>query len=146
MSEVKHMTPEEIEAMRADMAAGTQGPWRCYMTTNGGKLIGIGDAEGGGVADCGFGLWRDGKERAANARRIANVPLMEAYILAQAEESDGRPCSMDVFAAQLFSDCDDKHDRSDAINHWLYGSWDEALAYLTPTGRAAIAKAMGTTP
>ena len=139
MSEVKHMTPEEIEAMRADMAAGTQGPWRlwkcpcghascdCYGTTNGNFPAGSGYA-------------------LPDARRVQRIPAMEAYILAQAEESDGRPCSMDVFAAQLFSDCDDKHDRSDAINHWLYGSWDEALAYLTPTGRAAIAKAMGTTP
>jgi len=58
--------------------------------------------------------------------------------MAAPEEGDGRPCSMDVFAAQLFVECGDHFDRSEAITHWLYGAWDEALSYLTPAGRAAI--------
>lgn len=54
--------------------------------------------------------------------------LMEAA--SKAEPSDGRPCSMDVFAAALFDECDDHYDCADAIKEWLHGGWKEALSYL----------------
>ena len=43
---------------------------------------------------------------------------------------DGRPCSMDKFVADLHEVTDDAYDRDEAITHWLYGDWDEAMAYL----------------
>lgn len=52
----------------------TPGPWKVYRTTDGIAIIGIGDADGGGVTDPNFGLWRTGKEREANARLIASAP------------------------------------------------------------------------
>ncbi|AFH19783.1 hypothetical protein F406_gp032 [Agrobacterium phage 7-7-1] len=43
---------------------------------------------------------------------------------------DGRPCAMDKFVADLHEATDDTFERDEAITHWLYGSWDEAMAYL----------------
>ena len=56
------------------MSAHTPGPWRVFTTPDGRKLIGIGDVEGAGVTDCGFGLWGSGDELHANARLIAAAP------------------------------------------------------------------------
>jgi len=57
----------------------TKGPWKVYFTKDGGKIIGIGDAEGAGVTDPHFGLWSSGEEQEANARLIAAAPdLLEA--------------------------------------------------------------------
>lgn len=57
----------------------TPGPWRLFMTTDGRKLIGIGESTGEGIADHGFGTWRSGEEQLANARLIAAAPdLLEA--------------------------------------------------------------------
>ncbi|MBP2613050.1 hypothetical protein [Agrobacterium pusense] len=52
--------------------------------------------------------------------------------------SDGRPCSMDVFVAALFEDCDDHFDRADAIEEWLHGDWEAALSYLEDEARERI--------
>lgn len=52
----------------------TPGPWRVFMTPDGNRVAGIGEAGGEGVADAGFGLWRDGPEAEANARLIAAAP------------------------------------------------------------------------
>ena len=57
------------------MAEHTPGPWRVFTTKDGTKVIGIGELNGAGVADCGFGVWRGGsKEALANARLIAAAP------------------------------------------------------------------------
>jgi hypothetical protein len=58
----------------------TPGPWKVYTAKNGGKIIGIGDAEGGGVTDPNFALWRAGKEQQANARLIAAAPDLLAAL------------------------------------------------------------------
>lgn len=56
-------------------AQHTPGPWKVFTTSDGSKVIGIGDRNGEGVADCGFGIWRGGSEEAlANARLIAAAP------------------------------------------------------------------------
>lgn len=52
---------------------------------------------------------------------------------------DGRPCTMDKFAAALQDDCDDPFDRWEAIVEWLHGDWDAALSYLEDETRARIA-------
>lgn len=59
----------------AGRAGHTPGPWKVYRATNG-LVIGVGDAEGGGVMDPRGGLWLDGPEREANARLIAAAPAM----------------------------------------------------------------------
>ena len=80
------LTAEVLTEMQRDMAAGTPGPWRVFTTSDGGRIIGIGDDEAGGVTDARFGLWRDGNEQKANARRIARLPDLEAGYLALATQ------------------------------------------------------------
>lgn len=52
--------------------------------------------------------------------------------------SDGRPCSMDEFAAKLLEEKVDGFDISDAVREWVYGDWDAALSYLSEETAAAI--------
>ena len=60
------------------MSGHTRGPWKVYRASNG-KILGIGDAEAGGVTDYIGGLWRSGRELEANADLIAAAPeLLEA--------------------------------------------------------------------
>jgi hypothetical protein len=54
--------------------AHTPGPWKVYRTTDGTAILGVGDADSGGISDANFGLWRSGEEREANARLIAAAP------------------------------------------------------------------------
>ena len=56
----------------------TPGPWKVYRTKDGTAILGIGDAESGGITDANFGLWRSGEEREANARLIAAAPALLA--------------------------------------------------------------------
>ncbi|TXN40512.1 hypothetical protein [Methylobacterium sp. WL7] len=57
------------------MAQHTPGPWRVFTTPDNTKIIGIGDRDGEGIADCGFGVWRGGSEEArANALLMAAAP------------------------------------------------------------------------
>jgi hypothetical protein len=64
------------------------------MTADGRQLIGIGEQTGEGVADCGFGTWRDGEEQLANARLIAAAPDLLAALKAAhdfiVDEADNR--------------------------------------------------------
>jgi hypothetical protein len=54
----------------------TPGPWRVFTTPDGRDMIGIGEATGEGVVDCGFGVWRSGDEKLANAHLIAAAPAL----------------------------------------------------------------------
>lgn len=69
------------------MMAHTPGPWTIYRTTDGRAILGIGDADAGGITDAHFGFWRSGEEYEANARLIASAPdLLEALrIMVDAE-------------------------------------------------------------
>jgi hypothetical protein len=83
------MTPEQIAQMRADMAAGTPGPWEVR------KIEGV-------LGECVFGransdvalgvceIWDfdNAPRNKPNARRTARVPDMEAMILALLAERD----------------------------------------------------------
>ena len=64
--------------------AWTAGPWQIFTTPDGQKLIGIGDAEAGGIAHPNYSLWRDGPEREANAHLISAAPdlaeALEAFL------------------------------------------------------------------
>jgi hypothetical protein len=61
----------------------TPTPWRVYKTTNGRLLLGIGDADAGGITDAEFGLWRSEPERSANAAFIVKaVNSHEALVTA----------------------------------------------------------------
>ena len=75
------MTPDEIEQMKADIEAGTPGPWvrDCWDIL--GKAPGTGAVaevcKPNGDDDT---FWRSA-EPDANARRIARVPELEAEVL-----------------------------------------------------------------
>ena len=58
----------------------TPGPWKVFKARDGHNIIGIGDINGEGITDCGFGVWRgDSIEALANATLIAAAPdLLEA--------------------------------------------------------------------
>ena len=84
----------EVAEMQRDMAAGTPGPWKVFTTSDGGRIIGIGDDEAGGVTDARFGLWRDGNEQKANARRIARLPDLEAAYISLATQLAGRDAEL----------------------------------------------------
>ena len=58
----------------------TPKPWKVYTAKAGHKVIGIGDANGEGITDSGFGVWRGGSAEAeANAHLISAAPdLYEA--------------------------------------------------------------------
>lgn len=59
----------------------TPGPWRVFISTSGSQIIGIGELDGQGIADCGFGVWRGGSAEAfANARLIAAAPDLLAEL------------------------------------------------------------------
>jgi hypothetical protein len=61
----------------------TPGPWKVFRVESGpnrGKLLGIGDAQAGGVTDAFGGLWRSGKEMDANACLIAAAPDLLAAL------------------------------------------------------------------
>jgi hypothetical protein len=70
------MTPEELEQMRVDIAAGTPGPWVAASPEQDPSIVSV---EGGGF----FIAWIDeGYDNAGvNARRIARVPSLEADLL-----------------------------------------------------------------
>jgi hypothetical protein len=63
----------------------TPGPWRVFTTTHG-KVIGMGERTGEGIADCGFGVWRGGDaEAVANAHLMAAAPELLAVAAAYEE-------------------------------------------------------------
>jgi hypothetical protein len=77
------MTPEQIAQMKADMADGTPGPF--YVQEGFGNIYALSDGTSG-LTICISTVDRrqlEGglAEAAANARRIARVPDMEAEIL-----------------------------------------------------------------
>lgn len=53
------------QALRAEKAH-TATPWKIFRTKTG-VYIGVGDKDGQGILDAGFGVWSDGAEREANA-------------------------------------------------------------------------------
>lgn len=57
----------------------TPGPWKIYRANNG-SVLGIGDAEAGGVTDYQGGFWRDGKEKRANIHLVAAAPTVFAAL------------------------------------------------------------------
>jgi len=62
------------------MAEHTKLPWKVFRATNG-FLLGIGDENGEGITDSGFGLWRgESDEAQANAELIVRaVNMHESY-------------------------------------------------------------------
>ena len=70
----------------------TPGPWKVFRVKDGankGKVIGIGDADAGGITDPFGGLWRSGKELEANAELIAAAPdLLDALQRIAADPSN----------------------------------------------------------
>ena len=70
------------------MSEHTPGPWRVFDGADH-FIIGIGELNGDGITDCGFGIWRGKSEEAqANARLIAAAPDLLAA-LRNFMEADG---------------------------------------------------------
>lgn len=69
-----------IKDIKADMAAGTAGPWRegRFLSVHPSADIGGTIASTSGRS----GAWQGPDQASANARRIARVPEMEALVLA----------------------------------------------------------------
>ena len=83
------MTPDQIEAMRADMAAGTQGAWSASYGHTQMSGVRYWQIETASDAICNNQFcWAapNDESSSADASRIARVPDMEATILAQAEQ------------------------------------------------------------
>lgn len=87
----------------------TPTPWKAFRSTDGHVYIGIGDKDGGGIADAGFGMWRDGPEREANAELIvravnAHDELIECVKAAlNMVDGDGMPPNWDWLRATVKS-------------------------------------------
>ena len=47
----------ELEYLRKLHAEATAGPWRVFTSADGLRLVGVGDKDGNGVLDSGFGVW-----------------------------------------------------------------------------------------
>lgn len=64
-----------------------KGPYRVFLANNGFHVIGIGDRNGKGITDCGFGVWGGGDaESLATANLLAAAPaLFEALEQARRE-------------------------------------------------------------
>jgi hypothetical protein len=56
------------------MSGHSKTPWRVFTTPDGLKLVGIGNQEGEGILDCGFGVfsWND-PEGIANANMVVKA-------------------------------------------------------------------------
>ena len=96
------MMTSKIDEIKDRLAKATPGPWKAFKTTDGRKLLGIGDANAEGVFDVGFGVWRDGDERDANADLIANSPSDIQYLLDEVERLEQQIYELDEMV---------KHDR-----------------------------------
>ncbi len=105
------MNDEQIKAMKADMAAGTQGPW-VYEYTGIGHTV-----RQPGAMNC-ISVNNRAAAPEIDARRIARVPAMEAEILrlraALTDCSDFLDeivrCSPDVFSGRALDPQDDVDD------------------------------------
>jgi len=84
------VAPAQASEPRADLNGSerfTPGPWRIFWAKdalgieNSHQIIGIGELNGAGITDCGFGVWRGGDgEAIANAHLIAAAPEMYRYL------------------------------------------------------------------
>lgn len=63
------------------MAEHTELPWRVFRTKDL-VYIGVGDGNAEGILDAGFGLWKSGPERDANAEFIVNAVNSHADLVA----------------------------------------------------------------
>lgn len=73
-------------------------------------------------------FWKGTKD--ADDYNVAADHVVIEIVEALNGPDDGRPCAMDKFVADLHEATDDAFERDEAITHWLYGDWDEAMAYL----------------
>lgn len=72
----------DTEALQKLLDRATRGPWKVFRTSDGLHVLGVGDAEAGGVFDAKLGVWRSGKERDANADLAALAPDLARRVIA----------------------------------------------------------------
>ena len=149
----------DVEKLAQLLKAATPGPWKVYHTTGGGRILGIGDYEGGGIADPRFGLWRDGKEKDSNAELIALAPDLAAEVIRLTAERDAavaanqalvtenarlvafveevRDCRPDTYSGRAHDPQDDVPDMIDAS--WLDAMQEDATALVGSKPKKAVA-------
>lgn len=79
-------------------------PWRVVVNKDGTRLVGVGDKDGMGVLDCGFGVWSwDHPEGIANAelvvRSVNSLPALVAA-LEEIAGTNGLPSSTPISVAR----------------------------------------------
>lgn len=144
----------DYDALRADRAAGTPGPWR-LSTLRGHACTMVAD-DGGHVAaalddyDCNFPVTTE-----ANARRIARLPDLEDAVLALHEEN--QRLQRAVLAAEArgleraAGLCSETRDEAiyeggrcgRTIATWFSGQANAIRALITPEMRAALEQEQG---
>ena len=69
------------------MTNHTPTPWRVFTNPDGTKLVGIGDQEGQGILDCGFGVWSwNDAEGVANANLVVKAVNSHDALVKKLEE------------------------------------------------------------
>jgi hypothetical protein len=75
------LTESKSRLADTEQVKHTPGPWKVFMTTDGRKFLGIGEVNGNGITDSGFGIWNwDEPEALANVHLMAAAPDMLAAL------------------------------------------------------------------
>lgn len=133
------MTPDQIAAMEADILAGTPGDWVLIESIpqegwNGWYLKGQPSTilRGFTYEICNILGPQSSKTQAANARRIARVPLMEAAIIAQAAEIARLREALEWYAEKILTYSITQMDEPRSAAHEDKGARARAALEATP--------------
>ena len=99
-------------------AGHTETPWRVFTTPDGRKIVGVGDKDGQGILDRGFGVWAWN-----DAEGIANAELVVRAVN-----------SHDDLVAAL-KDAITEHNNDGKISDWTYAKIQHAYAKATEGSR-----------
>lgn len=61
----------DLSHLKEVAGKATAGPWKLFRTSDGLRILGVGEATGEGITDFRGGLWRSGPEAVANGEHIA---------------------------------------------------------------------------
>jgi hypothetical protein len=69
------------------MSEHSKTPWRVFTNPDGTKLVGIGEQDGEGILDCGFGVWSwNDPEGIANANLVVKAVNCHDALVKKLEE------------------------------------------------------------
>lgn len=91
-------------------AEHTPTPWRVFTTTDGRKIVGIGDQEGQGILDRGFGVWSwNDAEGIANADLVVEAVNSHAALTSRGEELEKALRPFADVAKNITAQCPDNY-------------------------------------